>query len=334
MADHADDDGVDGDIFEYNEDGVRYVIFIYRGGRAPQHVTHVIIDKSVEVIEENAFSDCICLVQVETHDGITKVGNRAFFNCGCLTSIKLKSTVEIGDMAFFECGLKEVEFGDKLETIGTSAFVCCCGKLERLKLPSVIAIETEAFFNNRVLTDVELSERLEKIGTRGFYNCRSLQRIAFPLKRDLFSFRRKYNQFDRCEQLVTVDLVGVGGIHKTVASFHMECWRIEMIAEIDRINLVLPTTPANEKTAAIKQWMDSVIDKMDHYKEEHHRYVKEATTLLELALWKSKLVEIECSLEPEAKKAKIDADNARMERRVTSGAGTVIKNVLPFLQLK
>jgi len=134
------------------------------------------------------------------------------------------------------------------------------------------------------------------------------------------------------QNLTTVDLVG--GVHRTADSLHLESWRDEMSEEINRINRVLPTTPANGKTAAIKQWMDSVIDKMDHYKEEHHRYVKEATTLLELALWKSKLVEIECSLEPEAKKAKIDADNARMERRVTSGAGIVIKNVLPFLQLK
>ena len=73
---------------------------------------------------------------------------------------------------------------------------------------------------------------------------------------------------------------------------------------------------------------------MKYYKDEHHRYVKEALTLLELALWKAKLDEIECSLEPEAKKAKIDAESARGERRITSGASMVIKNVLSFLQLK
>jgi len=40
MADHADDgDGGDDNIF------------VYMGGHAPQHVTHVIIDKSVEVID-------------------------------------------------------------------------------------------------------------------------------------------------------------------------------------------------------------------------------------------------------------------------------------------
>ena len=66
-----------------------------------------------------------------------------------------------------------------------------------------------------------------------------------------------------------------------------------MVEEINRINEVLPTTPADEKTDEIRQWMDSVLDKMDHYKAEHNRYVKEGMTLLELALWKAKLDEKE-----------------------------------------
>jgi len=276
-------------------------------------------------------------VQVETHDGIRSVGDRAFYICKSLRSINLKSALEVGDATFHGCeNLSDVEFGDKLETIGTSAF-SLCSSLRRLKLPSVITIGTEAFWHCWALTDVELSERLEKIGSRAFWYCRRLQRIAIPLKRDLFSFDRtffEYGQFDNCFQLATVDLVGVRGIRKTVASLHMECWRIDIKEEIDRINQVLPTTPSNEKTAAIKQWMDSVMDKIDHYKDEHHRYLKEAITLLELALWKAKLGEKEENYtEGKTKKTKIDADSARMERRITSGADIVIKNVLPFLQL-
>ena len=103
-----------------------------------------------------------------------------------------------------------------------------------------------------------------------------------------------------------------------------------MIAEIIRINQVLPNTPRREKTAVIKRWMDSVIDKMDHYKAEHCRYVKEGITLLELAVWKAKLDEND---ERKTKKVKLDVESARKERRITCGADTVIKNVLPFLQL-
>ena len=57
--------------------------------------------------------------------------------------------------------------------------------------------------------------------------------------------------------------------------------------------------------------------------------------LLELALWKAKLGEKEdSSAEGRTKKAKIDVESVRKERRITCGADMVIKNVLPFLQLK
>eukprot|EP00984_Skeletonema_dohrnii_P009635 scaffold3689_cov107-Skeletonema_dohrnii-CCMP3373.AAC.9 len=322
MADHADDDN-DGDVF------------VYRGGRAPQHVTRVVIDKSVEVIEVDAFYECEQMVQVETHDGIRSVGLRAFANCKSLRRINLKSAVEIGKYAFDGCeNLESVEFGNKLETIGIGAFYEC-RSLQRLKLLSAITIDVAAFRDCSALTDIELSERLETIQACAFAVCERLQRIAIPLKRGLFSCNnalQQYNQFDRCDQLRTVDLVG--GIHKTVSSLHMECWRAEVIEEINRINQVLPTTPAYEKSGEIQQWMESVIDKMDHYKAEHHRYVKEAATLLELALWKAKLGEKEdtCA-EWRAKKAKIDPESARKEKRITCGADVVTKNVFPFLQL-
>ena len=327
MADHAVvDDDDDGDIF------------IYRGGRAPQHVTHVRIDKSVDEIEENAFRDCEHLVQVHTHDGLRKFGMRAFRNCRSLRRINLKSAVEIDHQTFCDCvNLESVEFGDELETIGRSAFHEC-RSLTHLKLPSIITIEMCSFWSCKCLVDIELSERLETIGKNAFWGCERLQHIVIPLKRDLFVFSdicSEYNQFHRCEQLTTVDLAGQAHT-KTVASLHMESWRTDMIAEINRINQVLPNTPANEKADKIRQLMNSVIDRLDHYKAEHYRYVKEGITLLELALWKAKLGEKEddCGGEGRSKKAKVDAERSRRDKRITCGADMVIKNVLPFLQLE
>jgi hypothetical protein len=120
-----------------------------------------------------------------------------------------------------------------------------------------------------------------------------------------------------CRNLTTVTIVG--GIHKTIASLHLESWRNDMRQEINRINQVLPSHPYR-KTAEIQQWIRSVIRLLAHYKEEHKALLKEATTLLELALWKSKID---------------NEGGTRGQRRcVTSGASIVIKNVLPFLQLE
>ena len=320
--DHADDN-YDGDIY------------IYRGGRVPRHVTHALIDESADEIEEEAFQFCN-VVQVDTHDGLRKVGRYAFGGCKSLRRINLKSAVDIISGAFSCCkNLESVEFGDRLETIGRTA-LGDCQSLSSLKL-SCITTGPTTFTRCTGLTDVEFSERLETIGERAFWQCPRLQRIAIPLKRDLFQFSdywQNYNQFEDCEQLVKVDLVG-NAHTRTVASLHMDSWRTEMTVEINRINQVLPNTPADGKTSEIQQWMESTIVKMDHYKAEHWRYVKEGITLLELALWKSKLGEKEdnCEAEGSAEKVKLDEESARKERRITCGADMVIKNVLPFLKL-
>ena len=100
-----------------------------------------------------------------------------------------------------------------------------------------------------------------------------------------------------------------------------------MNAEIDRINSDLEDTPGNHKTRAIRQWIESVLERLNHYKTEHKALLKEAMTLLELALWKAKLLD-------ENEEGHINDEVARKkERRITSGASDVINNVLPFLAL-
>ena len=112
-----------------------------------------------------------------------------------------------------------------------------------------------------------------------------------------------------------------------------------MREEIDRINRDLKDTPFNEKTRAIEQWIESVLERLNHYKTEHKALVKEAMTLLELALWKAKLLgekEEEDNFlggKQASKKVKIDTEAVRKELRITSGASDVINNVLSFLTL-
>mmetsp|Transcript_25533 Transcript_25533/g.37594 ORF Transcript_25533/g.37594 Transcript_25533/m.37594 type:complete len:110 (+) Transcript_25533:678-1007(+) len=107
-----------------------------------------------------------------------------------------------------------------------------------------------------------------------------------------------------------------------------------MNQEVDRINQVLPNSHENGMTDEIRGWIRSVLRKIEHYKAEHRVLLKEATTLLELAIWKAKLDEKEdSSHEGKRKKAKIDVKSMRKEKRITSGADIVIKNILPFLEL-
>mmetsp|Transcript_21687 Transcript_21687/g.34017 ORF Transcript_21687/g.34017 Transcript_21687/m.34017 type:complete len:82 (+) Transcript_21687:1-246(+) len=80
--------------------------------------------------------------------------------------------------------------------------------------------------------------------------------------------------------------------------------------------------------------MESVIRRLNHYKTEHHQILKEATTLLELALWKANLDDNEGGEREGVRTTRGSRKRARKEICVTSGASIVIKNVLPFLVLK
>eukprot|EP00985_Skeletonema_marinoi_P017112 scaffold9326_cov84-Skeletonema_marinoi.AAC.1 len=79
--------------------------------------------------------------------------------------------------------------------------------------------------------------------------------------------------------------------------------------------------------------MESVLRRLEHYKHEHHLLLKEAAALLELALWKANLDEDD-PLEANISNLSLDntSTSARKKRRITSGAGVVIKGVLPFLR--
>jgi hypothetical protein len=242
------------------------IIFVYTGGEqvVPDDVTHVSIHKSVKIIPRRAFYFRRNLMSVETHDELEKIEEEAFTAC-ILRGIKLPGVMEIEYRAFFNCAaLTDVEFGNKLETIEGSAFSGYIS-LQNIKIPTVRTINLGAFGFCKQL--------VETIGHHAFIRCRRLQRIAIPLKDNMFPLhyqQRRCTQFDECENLTTVDLVG--GIHKTISSLLLESWRDEINQEIDRINQDLPNTPANEKTDAIRQWITSVINRMEHYKSQHNQW--------------------------------------------------------------
>ena len=106
---------------------------------------------------------------------------------------------------------------------------------------------------------------------------------------------------------------------------------------INQINQDLPNTHADEKTALIRGWMRSVLDRIAHYKSEHRELLKEAMVLLELALWKANLDDNsgdDAAAQEGVRVTRRQRKRARKDRSITSGAGIVIKNVLPFLKLE
>jgi hypothetical protein len=310
-------------------------IFVYTGGEqeVPFGVKRVRIAENVDTISRWSFDGCRQLIEVEGHNRLKKIEQGAFDNCTSLRRVtKMRGVIEMETDAFSGCSaLSELEF-DKLEIIGEGTFAYC--KLGSINLPSIKRIGEYAFGSCHALTDVVFGKDLEVIEESAFYECPALTHIVIPLKDGLIV---EDEAFCGCQNLSRVNILD-GEIHKIISSLHLESWRNAMQEVIDRINQLLPDTPAIEKGEDIQVWIESVHRRMEHYKGEHQTLLKEAMVLLELALWKAKLLnegeEKKCKVNVVAKKARSDTEAARKEHRVTCGASIVIKNVLPFLALK
>ena len=80
-----------------------------------------------------------------------------------------------------------------------------------------------------------------------------------------------------------------------------------------------------------RDWLEEVKSKLSHNESEYQR-LKEATSMLELALWKTTLDELGKGENTMSnKKRKIDGSEIRSRCRISCGADIVIQHVLPYL---
>ncbi len=115
-------------------------------------------------------------------EGVTAIGNEAFFYCESLTSIELPdSLTTIGVGAFYYCtSLKSIVIPEGVTTIGNYAFYNCTS-LTSIELPdSLTTIGNDAFFYCESLTSIELPDSLTTIGNEAFCGCISLSSIVIP----------------------------------------------------------------------------------------------------------------------------------------------------------
>jgi hypothetical protein len=326
--------------------GGNIVRFTYTGAEGeiiPREATHIIVGEGITFVRARAFRENENIIEIVCHEGVEKIEESAFRQCHSLRRIIMRGVKIVEEQSFYWCdALRDVEC-DKLEIIGSYAFGVCYS-LRIINLPFARIIEDCAFAACEALVDVNFGNELERFEGRAFCRCKSLERITIPLKDGIITDDAI---FERCQKLGDVYLVEEAELHETVAALYWEEWRNDMSEEIDSINQVLPAADAGcrneggdvepgEKALTIRRWIRSVLGKIDHYKAEHQRMLNEATTLLELAIWKANLDETDESriLREKVRKTRGSVKRARREICITSGASIVIKNVLPFLQLK
>lgn len=115
-------------------------------------------------------------------DGVTTIGDSAFFDCNSLISITIPDSVtSLGCNAFYGCtSLTSVTIPDSVTTIGESAFDECTS-LQKINLPKgLTCLESDTFRGCNALTELDIPERVTRIGDEAFAFCTCLTSITIP----------------------------------------------------------------------------------------------------------------------------------------------------------
>ena len=122
------------------------------------------------------------IVSVIVEDGVTNIGERAFYECSELKNVQIANSVESIEFgAFSDCGnLTSIDMGSGMVSIAGCAFEKC-SSLVNIEIPDgVTSIEDDLFYSCSSLENVSIPEGVTSIGNSVFENCSSLESIEIP----------------------------------------------------------------------------------------------------------------------------------------------------------
>ena len=147
-----------------------------------RNTTSYVIPDGVTSIGDGAFWDCRSLTSLVIPESVTRIGEFAFCCCESLTDIVIPGRVtRIGEFAFSGCeSLTDIVIPEGVTSIGGSAFKNCISLTDIVIPDSVTSIGNYAFSGCESLTDIVIPEGVTSIGDRAFDGCRSLSSVVIP----------------------------------------------------------------------------------------------------------------------------------------------------------
>ena len=167
-------------------------------------IKSVIIKNGVTSIGNIAFYYCSNLTSVTIPEGVTSIGHLAFDGCSGLTTVTIPGSVtSFGHSIFTGCtGLQSVTFAEGITSIPAFMF-SDCSSLRSVYIPeSVTDIGVCAFFGCSSLETINIPEGVTFISYCLFQGCTSLTTVTIPDSVTLFDM----NAFAYCSSLTTVVL--------------------------------------------------------------------------------------------------------------------------------
>ena len=143
-------------------------------------ITSVSIAEGITTVGNNAFYQCVSLKSITIPDSVTKIGGDAFKGCTLLENVNFGNSVEeIGLCAFENCiSLKSIAIPDSVTIIGGSAFKSCRALATFVCGAGLKEIGSFAF-NDTGISGICFQDGLEVVGDNAFYNS-GLKTISLP----------------------------------------------------------------------------------------------------------------------------------------------------------
>lgn len=165
-------------------------------------IKKVVIENGITKIGDKAFYDCVNLEKVEISDSVTDIGEMAFCFCTELDGVVIPDSVSgIGESAFASCtNLKNLTIANGVRNIGDFAFYGCIS-LDGVIIPdSVITIGEGAFYSCWSLKSIAIPNGISSIKKEIFKDCSGLTSVTIP--DSVISIEKA--AFDNCNKLTDV----------------------------------------------------------------------------------------------------------------------------------
>ena len=190
-----------GEMYDYGVEGNQDLYDEYEVGTYPWNtctdaIKAVAFPDGLTAIGNHAFYGCAELSSITFPDDLNAIGDYAFDGCAELSSVTLpKQLSKIGCRAFGHC-TKLTAFsvdpdnstysvdaqGLLYDNEKTTLLICPSGKVGKVEIPAgVTTIGDHAFATCSGLTEVSIPESVTTIGAGAFSGCTGLTSIALPL---------------------------------------------------------------------------------------------------------------------------------------------------------
>ena len=159
-----------------------------------EEIQTVIIKDGVTSIGNRAFYWCFALTQITIGNDVTSIGNEAFYDCSKLTQVNIpESVTSIGSQAFGDCSALTAIHVDAANTAYCSenGVLFNKDKTTLIQYPikkeestytipdGVTSIGNSAFYRCSALTQVTIPDGVTSIGSQAFSSCSALTQVTW-----------------------------------------------------------------------------------------------------------------------------------------------------------